>query len=352
MRNALNFLTVLLLLSNVSFGQGVPEQIDSIMKKYHEENPEVGISLGFIQNEVEYYTAYGKLSKNSPIKINKNSVFEIASITKILTTNLIAQAVEEDKLNLEDFIDAYLPQSYVLQKNLRNKIKISDLASHQSGLPDLDFGKLMEQNPKQPVSSVTQEDLSNLVNDCSDLLDYGTYRYSTIGYTLLGQILETVYNKSYDEVIREKIINPLQLTNTLTKDFKVTNSTIGHNSTGEEQELLEWHITASAGLVKSTASDLTTYLKALLSSEGAISKAAILSENVFYEEGRRVMGLGLNIMRDENAIIYLKSGDSMGQSSILCYSRAKKWGIVILLDQRNSPMRQQLLNEIYETVLR
>ncbi|MGY0035799.1 serine hydrolase [Pedobacter sp. NJ-S-72] len=74
--------------------------------------------------------------------------------------------------------------------------------------------------------------MATIINNCSELTDYGKYRYSTIGYTLLGQILEKVYGKSYDEIIRAKIIMPLQMKNTLTKDFNVKNSTVGHNTNG------------------------------------------------------------------------------------------------------------------------
>jgi len=296
--------------------------------------------------------AYGKLSKESTVDINKNSIFEIASITKILTSNLIAQAVIENKLKPEDYIDNYLPKAYILQKNLRNKIRISDLASHQSGLPDIDFAKLIELNPQQPVSNVTEKTLTPIVNNCNELIDYGKYRYSTIGYTLLGQILEKVYGKSYDEIIREKIIIPLQMTNTLTKDFNVKNITAGYNPNGGVQEFFKWNITASAGLVKSNASDMLTYLKAVLNSGNPISEAALLTEKLYYKDEKREMGLGLTISTDDQNTIYLKSGDSMGQSSIICYNRAKKWGIIILLNQRNSKMRQNLLNEIYEKVLK
>ena len=58
------------------------------------------------------------MSKDSQTKVDKNTLFEIASITKILTSNLIAQAVIENKIELEDYIDNYLPKAYVLNKNL------------------------------------------------------------------------------------------------------------------------------------------------------------------------------------------------------------------------------------------
>ncbi|MDV7697937.1 beta-lactamase family protein [Chryseobacterium soli] len=352
MKTSLQLLAVLLLISSFSFGQNISQKIDSIIQDNYRKNPDVGISVGFINNNEEYYTAYGNLNAESQIKINKNSVFEIASITKILTSNLIAQAVMEHKIKTEDYIDDFLPKTYVLHPNLKNKIKISDLASHQSGLPDIDFGKLIEIDPQQPINSVTEKTLASIINSCTELKDYGKYRYSTIGYTLLGQILEKIYGKSYDEIIRTKLIEPLQITNTLTKDFNVKNRTVGHNPNGGIQEFFKWNITASAGLVKSNASDMITFLKEVLNNETTIGKAAMITEKIYYKDEKREMGLGTNIMTDEKNTIYLKSGDSMGQSSIICYNRAKKWGIIILLNQRNSKMRQDLLNQMYDTILK
>lgn len=352
MKTSVKLLAALLLVTTFSFGQGISQRIDSIIKDNYQKNPNVGISVGFVLNNEEYYTAYGNLNAESQTKIDKNSIFEIASITKILTSNLIAQAVIEKKLKLDDYIDSYLPKEYVLQNNLKNKIRISDLASHQSGLPDIDFGKLIELNPQQPVSSVTKESLTTIANNCTELKDYGKYRYSTIGYTLLGQILEKVYNKSYDEIITSKMIKPLKMTNTLTKDFNVKNRTVAHNPEGGIQEFFNWNITAPAGLVKSNASDMVAYLKAVLNKENKVGKAAIITEKIFYKDEKRELGLGVNIMTDDKNTLYMKSGDSMGQSSIICYDRTKNWGIIILLDYRNSKMRQTLLNTIYDTILK
>lgn len=352
MKTSTAFFFTLFFISSFAFGQNFFKKIDSLVKDNYQKNPDVSISVGFISNNKKYYTAYGKLSKESSADVNKNSLFEIASITKILTSNLIAQAVIEKKLKADDYIDNYLPAGYILQKNLKNKIKISDLASHQSGLPDIDFGKLIELNPQQPVSNVTAQTLTAIINECSELKDYGKYRYSTISYTLLGQILEKVYGKSYDEIIHEKLIKPLKMTNTLTKDFNVKNKTTAYNPDGGVQEFFQWNITASAGLVKSTAYDMTTYLKAVLSKGNPIYEAALITEKIYYKDEKREMGLGTNISTDDQNTIYLKSGDSMGQSSIICYNRAKNWGIIILLNQRNSKMRQNLLNDIYEKILK
>lgn len=343
---------ILLFISQISFGQDYSKKIDSIINASHQKNPDVGISVGFISNNQEFYTSYGKLSKESKVDIDKNSIFEIASITKILTANMIAQASLENKLKLDDYIDSYLPKQYVLQKNLQNKIRISDLASHQSGLPDIDFAKLIEINPQQPVNKITAQSLAKIINESTNLIDYGKYRYSTIGIVLLGQILEKVYGKSYDEILSEKILKPAKMRETLTKDFNVKNITTGYNPEGGAQEFFLWNLTAPAGLVKSSAYDMVKYLKALLGKNNKISNAELTSEKIYYKDEKREMGLGLNISTEDGDTIYLKSGDSMGQSSIICYSRTKNWGIIILLNKRNSKMRQNLLNDIYENVLK
>lgn len=103
MKTSLKFLAALLVATTFSFGQDITKKMDSIIKESHQKNPDVGISVGFIANNQEYYTAYGKLGKESKMDIDKNSLFEIASITKILTSNLIAQAVIENKIKLDDY---------------------------------------------------------------------------------------------------------------------------------------------------------------------------------------------------------------------------------------------------------
>lgn len=354
MKTFLKTLIALVLINNFSFGQNIPTKIDSIIKENYKNNPDVGISVGFIHNNKEYYTSYGKLSKESKTDIDKNTVFEIASITKVLTSNLIAQAVIENKIELDDYIEQHLPKEYKLKKSIRKRIKISDLASHQSGLTDIDFRELIKMNPQNPMKNVTKETYINIVNNCTQLSDYGKYRYSTIGYVLLGHILENIYGKTYDEIIQNKIINPLGMQNTLTKNCNVKNIVTGYNRNGEIQNLMLWNTGAAAGLVKSSAKDMVTYLKEILKGESKISSASLISEKIFYraKEGPRKVGLGLNVYIDDANTYFLKTGDTLGQSSVFFYNRNDNWGIVILINQQNPKIRKSLRWNIYETVLK
>ncbi len=153
-------------------------------------------------------------------------------------------------------------------------------------------------------------------------------------------------------LLEKNMVDPLQMTNTLTKDFNVKNITTGYNPSGGAQEFMKWHIAAPAGLVKSSASDMITFLKAVLNNDNVIAKAAILSEKIYYKEGKREIGLGTNISTDSENTIYLKTGDSMGQTSIICYNRVENWGIIILMNKRNTKLKLNLFTDIYETVLK
>lgn len=332
------------------FGQNTSKKIDSILLKVQKEYPNVGISVGLLHENSVQYKNIGTISRKSDSLVNKHTVFEIASVTKAITGNLIAQAIEDKKFNSNSYIDAYLPKDFKLKKAIKNKIKISDLASHQSGLPDIDFRKLIALNPQQPINIITRDTILTMVNTCNTLIDYGKYRYSNIGFILLGQILEQVYQKSYDAILREKIINTTRMKRTFTTHFDIENIASGYNMEGGHQELFNWNIMAPAGLIKSSSFDIIIYLKHILSSK-PIGLAANIAENSFYKDEDIEIGLGLNIIQIGNESIYAKTGDSLGQSSVIAYNRNKKWGLVILINQSNSDLRNNIFNTIYDQIL-
>ncbi|PTB97430.1 hypothetical protein C9994_02980 [Marivirga lumbricoides] len=107
-----------------------------------------------------------------------------------------------------------------------------------------------------------------------------------------------------------------------------------------------------AGLVKSTTADMMKYMNALLGENSTLAKAALLTEIPYFKEENEAIGLGTKIIRDSGNTVYLKSGDSMGQSSMLCYNRAANWGILIFINQNNSKMRNNMLNILYESILK
>lgn len=135
-----------ILISNISFAQNQISKIDSIIKAIYTLNPDIGISVGFVNEKDEHFFNYGYTSRAGSQKVDCETSFEIGSITKLFTTYLISQQVEAGKMNLDSVIDIYLPSKIILNTAIKNRIKVSDLASHKLGIPDFDFEHLMSIN--------------------------------------------------------------------------------------------------------------------------------------------------------------------------------------------------------------
>lgn len=214
----------------------------------------------------------------------------------------------------------------------------------------IDFPALIAANPQQPTGEVTPAFLIEMVNGTDSLLDYGQYRYATLGFVLVGQILEEVYGISYETLFRQKLIDKLDLEGIKLSKFSQNQVIQGYSPEGSEQEAFVWNCVASAGLVKSSTADMLSYVAAILSDDSAIAAAAKLQEKAFYEHEKRTIGLGINIMPIGESTLYAKTGDTMGQSSLLAYDRERGLGLIICVNQRNSKLRNQIFNEMYEVL--
>ena len=89
-------------------------------------------------------------------------------------------------------------------------------------------------------------------------------------------------------------------------------------------------------------------MDALLSEDSLLYSASRIAEERYYKDDNISIGLGINILSDASETIYAKTGDSMGQSSVMAYNRKEKWAIVLFMNQRNSKLRNELFNTIYE----
>ncbi|WP_382382247.1 serine hydrolase domain-containing protein [Formosa undariae] len=321
-------------------------KIDSIIKVNSNLNQKIGISVGFIKNNEEHFFNYGNLNRTDSTKISQNSIFEIGSITKLFTAHLIARQVELGKIDLDNTIDDYLPPFFELNTGLQNKIKVSDLASHQSGLPDFNFQELMEVNPKQPLNEVTKEMVDSVLMNTSNLKSYGSYQYSNISYVLLGYILENIVQDNYENIIKNNILIPLNMSKTKTLDYAGNEVTMGYNAQGELQDFFNWNsVIAPAGLLKSNATDMLKFIRLLLKPNNQAINNQL--ESTYFKNTFIELGLGLNILRENDTVVFAKTGDTLGQSCVLAYNPEKEWGIIILTNQANRTANE-IFNQIFD----
>ncbi|MGA9588891.1 MAG: serine hydrolase domain-containing protein, partial [Salegentibacter sp.] len=190
--------------------QSEVEKIHDLMQTYHDYGVFNGSVLVAENGKVLYKDGFGMANMEWDIPNTPDTKFRLGSVTKQFTAALILQLVEEGKLQLHEPISTYLP-SY--PKDKAETITIHELLTHSSGIPNYTaFPGFMENDSRDPYSP---EDFVKKFADSSLQFKPGEkFSYSNSGYFLLGYIIEKVTDKPYEEVLQERILDPLDMNDT------------------------------------------------------------------------------------------------------------------------------------------
>ncbi|MEQ8358024.1 MAG: serine hydrolase domain-containing protein [Cytophagales bacterium] len=208
-------------------------------------------------NAVLFQKSLGYASRENNLELKLNAKYRIASISKSFTGMLISIADQEGKLKLSDNCIDHI-------KDLSPKfeaISIEQLLTHTSGLPHnegIEDYWLLKSKLHMTDKKVIEE-----INKLDLLFDPGSdFNYSSLGFFLLASILENAYQCSYEELLKEKILGPLQMTETgVLNDFKIIpNLVSGYHFVTDDSLVVapyrNYSMLKGAGDMYSTASDL------------------------------------------------------------------------------------------------
>ena len=213
-------LLILLVTSHITvFGQNL-DAIDAIVKEEMTAKKTVGLSVAVIKSgELVHLKAYGLRDKENNLEATINTPFTIASVSKTVVSAAIFKLMELKQIRLTDDINDYLPFQVINPHFPNSKISISQLLNHHSGINDGDAMQFWtyEGDSKIQLSEFLKDFLSvkgKLYHKSRFVKDTISYRYSNIGYGLLGYIAENVSKTSFEEFCRKYIFNPLEMNNT------------------------------------------------------------------------------------------------------------------------------------------
>ncbi|MEA5259510.1 serine hydrolase domain-containing protein [Arcicella aquatica] len=126
-------LFVISTISLLGYGQEKIKIIDSYIKEIIKINKIPGLALGIVKNDkIVYEKYYGLENLEDNKKVDKNSKFRVYSTTKLISNVSVFQLIEKGKLSLEDNVSKYLENLPLEWQN----VKIENLLSHSSGIPD------------------------------------------------------------------------------------------------------------------------------------------------------------------------------------------------------------------------
>jgi CubicO group peptidase (beta-lactamase class C family) len=196
-------------------------------------------------------------------------MFELGSITKVFTSLLLADMVDRGEVRLDDPVAMYLPKGVVLPSRNGKQITLTDLATHSSGLPrDADNLDLMQVNP---LARYGPSQLYEFLARYTLSRDPGEkFGYSNLAVSLLGHALTLRAGKSYEELLRTRILEPLGMQDTAIRlsDLQLQRMAEGHNGALDRVPLWEVDALIGAGSIRSTAADMLTFGEAWMGARG------------------------------------------------------------------------------------
>ncbi|TCD23361.1 class A beta-lactamase-related serine hydrolase [Pedobacter psychrodurus] len=301
----------LLLLSINLFSQEIDkDKIDHYITYIENNNGGIG-SLSIYRNGKEVYTRNFGQEKLINTDYNKDTKYQIASVTKMVTAILILKLVEKGELKLDDKLSDFYPEI----PNSK-KIIIKNLLEHTSGLGNfavrngaiwvtekVSEKEIFEEIRKQGVSFEPNEKVA----------------YSNSAYILLRMIIEKKYKKEYHKVVIQEIVKPLNLKNFASIKSNPTNTFKSYKFAENWNAIkdIEYSNVIGVGDIASTTEDLNIVINSLF--QYKILKKETL-ESMKPTIGKEDWGRGLALFAYGDNLFFGHSGDVLGSHSRLIYN--------------------------------
>ena len=306
------------------------KQIELIFEKskYFPNNTQ--ISLAFINSDKVTY--YGLKRQNDSIFYlsNYQDIFEIGSITKVFTANILAKSVIDNKIKLNENINDYLNIKF------KNDISISfkSLANHTSGLPRMpsNFGRVGNSSDN-PYKHYNDEYLKDyLINFMEiDSKNIGNSEYSNLGMGLLGFTLSNIYNLNYQELYEKYIFSKYNMKNT-TFNIGLVNKNLVKGLDAEGNYTSNWELASlsSAGGILSNVEDLAKYGIAHFNKSNL--DLMLMTKKTVKIDNQVDLGLGWHIINSEKSDNkwHWHNGGTGGYTSSMVIDIKNLVGVIVL----------------------
>ena len=189
----------------------LPADFDAYVARAMREFAVPGVGLAIVKDgRVVLARGYGvkRLGEREPVTARTR--FGIASLTKAFTATLLAQLVEEKKIEWDAPVVRYLPWFAMSDPMVTHQMTVRDLLVHRSGL-GLGAGDLLW----WPATTFERRDIVRRLRDVPLETSFRSqYAYDNLLYLAAGEVIEAVTGKRWEEVVRERLLVPLGMTGT------------------------------------------------------------------------------------------------------------------------------------------
>ena len=336
---------------------GLFEKVDSVVvtKMNHYNIP--GLSIGLIKNDSIIYTkGYGIRSIKTGNLVTENTIFHTASISKLFTAEATMKLIAQNVITIDDKLVELLPELKYDDKRVEN-ITIKNLLNHTSGLPDI--GNYHWDNNNQSDNSLKEFVLGhNLELDADPSSEY---QYSNLAYDILGYVIEKVTGATFDDFLKENILNKSGMYSSDFRYFKIHDSlkTSPHSKRWVTKNIYErktYPYTrehAPSSTLNSSSKDLSKWMISFLQTledSSLNTKNSMMIEPTFGPNPHIGLGFQLSDINSKKTIGHY--GGDKGFRSYLIMIPEEKMGLVVLANcDYNEDFRQEIIHPIAKLML-
>ncbi|MFL1895194.1 serine hydrolase domain-containing protein [Aquimarina sp. 2-A2] len=359
MMNLTFYLLTLLIVTSCNTLSKESKSIDKKIEEVVADNNIPSLSIGVIKNgKIALIKGYGHLSREESIKVDENSIFQIASQSKMFTGIIVNNLILEGTLNIDKPITAYLPNEIIEDsKKTLSKITLKNILNHSAGIPSdacSIYSKRIE--GEAWLKGYSKDDLiADLKKLSLEFEPNSKFQYSNSGYVIVGFICENVSGLSYKELLRKYVADTYDLKNTAVSLSSEQKSILVTPYKKDNREIAtkasNMGMATPASAIYSNAIDLT---KILLEQINAYRKEETQNPLILTHQTSEMgqglhYGFGLIKETKGNDIKYGHGGDADGFACEYFLNPKKNTGVVILTSSGGSWVGQ-LANNILENL--
>jgi CubicO group peptidase (beta-lactamase class C family) len=304
-----------------------------------------GAAIAWMKDGAVTSAAAGVTNMNTGVETTPDTLFQIGSITKVYTTTLIMQLVDEGRIDLDAPPSKYLPDLRFGDAASAPAITVRQLLTHTSGVD----GDFFDDHGRGDGC------VERYVAACGGLPQLSRpgamHSYCNAGFVVLGRIIEVLTGMGWDMALKERLLKPLGVTHTVTlpEDALRYRTALGHMFDASLAMIPspQWTMARSAGPAgatpNSTVADLLAFGKMHMDGGVAQDGARVLSEESVRAmqapqfalpetpgEGAAHWGLGWMLFDWGGRRVIGHDGGTIGQMSSLRLLPEERFGVAIL----------------------
>jgi len=348
----------------------VKDSIDNYIQKGLKDWNLPGLAVVIVKDgQTVLLKGYGVRDVETKAPVDEQTLFMIASNTKLFTGTSLALLEARGKLSIDDPVTKHFPQYKLYDPSVTKMVTLRDLLSHRIGTKTFQ-GDFTFWNTK-----LSRREIMNRMQ----LLKPGfifrqDYGYCNSCYLTAGEVIPVVTGRQWEQFVQDSILTPLDMRSTMalsTGIDKQANAakpyTTAYTNTLQRVPFDNWNNLAPAASIISNVSDLAHWLKFQLDSgryEGKrVMPWSVLQKtrDVNIVTGSRKSGafpmhfrgygLGLFTADYNGRQIYWHTGGAGGMVSNVCFVPEEKLGIAILTNNDNQNFFEALRYQVLDAYL-